>query len=188
MSGLHIPPEAFRLTSDELLSISYYHDKKDVGDIVVSGNETIPTGGWSPDFGDEGVVIPYGSDDCIVMHVTALKGLQQARHDLVLAGSYVALHEQLRDREFVVGVTYKPLAALAVRIAGFTELRPYGSTEEKYQERLAKAFAATQRGKREELCVSMVCMPTTDFIGNFASRRVGRNAAALQAVMFREEF
>jgi hypothetical protein len=174
------PPEAFRLTEFEIIDLCEYDDRKELGGLIVYGDQSVPATGWDPSVGEHGLVIPQGSQDCIMMHVASITGIQQAQHDLVLAGSYIALHEQLREKEQVVGVTFRALAGLAVRGAGFSHIRPYGSTNEAYENRIRGGYGQMRLAGRRQFELAMVRMPTEQFITTYAAKRLGRSAAALK--------
>lgn len=177
-----LPPEAFRFTHTELVHLTMYSPRKELGGLVINADEPVKATGWDPTVGEDGLVIPAGSMDALILHAPETRGIEQFQHSLALAGSYVALHSQLGERPYVVGITFEPLARFVVRVAGFSHIRPYGPDEE-YQARVERAYGELRLSSRKPFKLAMVYMPTPAFIEAFANRRLGRSAEALLSVI-----
>ena len=174
-----LPAEAYAIDRYELADLCHYRDHKNLGGLTVNGDELVQATGWDPDAPDGGLVIPQGAEDCVVMHADHVTGARQLQSDLVLAGTYVALHEQLREREYVVGVTFEPMARLAVRAAGFSTIQPLSGAAESYQERLQRRYNSMQIARRVPFKLAMVYMPTQEFVEAFSAKRYGTSSTRL---------
>jgi hypothetical protein len=173
-----IPAEAFTLSYDEMMDLCAVAPSKELGGLIVATGEMLPATGWDPSADNDGLVLPRGSSDHIRLHAPKVTGVEQMQHQLVLAGSYIALHEDLRRHEYVVGVTFEPLGRLAVRAAGFSRLN-IRDLSVVYEVDLYRAYSKMRLAERRRLQVAMVYMPTGDFIQRYASKRVGTDPEAL---------
>jgi hypothetical protein len=175
-----LPAEAFEITLQEESSICEYRDLKWLGALVVSGNERAPVSGRDPSAPEGGVHIPYDSTGCVMLHIDgdSLRGLHQLQHNLVLASMYVALHESLSQKKWVVGVTHRQLANMVTRLTHFSSMETYGDVRPGYMKRLREAYDDLALSKGEPLEIAMVYMPTQAFIETYAGARAVEDSAA----------
>lgn len=166
-----VPPEARRLAEAEVELICRFMPERDLGGIMIDASTSCPVTGIDST-GVEDVVIPRGADDCVMLQAGKHFNLGDLPHSLVLAGTYIQLHDQLRERQHVVAVTNQALERVAV-FAGFSVAKVLGSYDEIYYERMSEAYSRLAVSRRRPLRPSMFYMPTTDFIETFANRNLG---------------
>jgi hypothetical protein len=107
------------------------------------------------------------------LHLGAFTGVQALRRDLAQAADYTGRHPQTYGAENIVGVTYWPLAKLALK-AGFREASICDTTE--IGERginLGYHIFSALNGREatsstEKLRPTMIYMPTEEFIERFS--------------------
>jgi Ser-tRNA(Ala) deacylase AlaX len=179
--------ELYRIEQDALLSICHYSDRKHIGSLKVNGDEAVPATGWVTLPNGEDVVIPVGDMDSVVLHANdGIVGEEQGLVDLRVAATYVNLHERLRTREHVIGVTYRQMANLAVRAAGFTHLRTY-TVNDVYDQRIRTAYAKLRVAQRVSYQIGMIYMPTRQFIDTFAAKEYGTQACRLLSYLDKQQ-
>ncbi len=179
-------PEACKIDKDEALYLCEYQLYKELGGLYVSANEQVPASGWNKDSGEYGLFIPHGMGDCVTLHVGGITNITRAHHDLVLAGSYIGLHEELRRRRYVLGVTFEPLVRMAVNMAGFGRLEAHGVSDY-YFGRLEEQYAMMMLSRRRPMEVGMVYMPTDTFVNNFGLPRLRGDANKLRNFLLGDE-
>jgi hypothetical protein len=166
---VNIPPETLGLGQEEVENLRVYEARKALGGLIVAGEERVWASGWDPNVGEWGLLIPHGTFKCVVIHALAITGVNQAFHSLVLAGTYVGVHEQLRTKPYVVGVTFEPLARMAARAAGFSHIQPYGPSQA-YNEDIIEAYAFLKLSKRRQFQLAMIYMQTDNFVDTYSTR------------------
>lgn len=163
-----LPAEAFDFSRSEIRSLRTFEREKEFDGLLVNADEPVPATGRSANI--EGPRILRGSTDCLMLHVEEIYGVQNTRRQLALAGTYVGLHEELRRRRFVVGVTHGVMARLAVRAAGFEQLRiKDASIDLKYYNRLRDVYYGLSWQPWPTPRLAMIYMGVPDFIETFAS-------------------
>lgn len=172
-----------RIQRADLVRLTIFSPVKSLGGLTLRTDERIPVSGWDPDAGEYGLHIPSGSRRFTTIHVDEIRGRDQAEQDLRLAGTYVNLHPELRERSHIVGVTFEPLARMAVQHAGFSYIPMHGDLTEDFRVRLENAYARTSMSHRQPLQAAMVQIPTEAFVERFADGRVGSDVNSLRAML-----
>ena len=176
-------PDNVRLTYEEIADLCDFQAKKPIGGLVVAANEALPAMGWTRGApGEPDLIIPRGDSNQLVMHANHVGGLDQAYTDLAKIASYIALHEDLRSREHVVGLTYRQLASLAVRTAGFRIISPV-LPDAAYVDRIRDAYSHRKISERQPFELAMIQMPVDELVDRFAIKRLGRDPQLLLSMV-----
>jgi hypothetical protein len=173
-----LPPEAYILSTEEVAELTQFSNYKTLGSLLLSLTEETPAEGFDPAYGSKGLHIPMGSTDSIIMHLDYITGVQQVRHDIVRAATYIQLQPIYREYETVVGVTYRQMANFAVRAFGCRAITPT-SVDPIFQLRLSLLYERLPISHKTELEPVMVYMPTEELISRFGAKYVGTNAREL---------
>lgn len=120
-----------------------------------------------------GVIIPEGSTDVMLLHVEDVRGTQHIRRELGKVASCIYAHTNLREKSYVLGVTYKEMARLGLRLGMHSleidavDTAYSGSVEADY------AISFPRRHAEGRFEPAAVYMDTTEFIDHFSlwSRR-----------------
>ncbi len=158
-------PDAF--SAQDLRDLADFKVRKYIGSVVVCAYEPFPIDATIRRANQPDVRISKDSPNtAIMLHLNKL-GSETPR-ELVLAATYVALHPELRNQEYVAGVTYRQLAEFAARTAGF-EYEPAVILDRHYANWLTKEYEETSFSKKgEPLEPALLYMPTGDFVETYA--------------------
>lgn len=123
-----------------------------------------------------GVVIPARSSDVMLLHVEDVRGTQHIRQELGKVASYIYAMTTLREKSFILGVTYKEMARLGLRLGMHSleidalDTAYSGSVEAEY------ALSFPQRHAAGRFEPAAVYMDTAEFIDHFSPlfRRTNR--------------
>jgi hypothetical protein len=175
-------PDAVHLTSAEIVQLCLPEEKKRLGGLAVTLEPVPAMGLGHAGPGEQDLVIPRGDSNQLVLHANYAGKLDQLRHDMAMVASYVALHEDLRNREHLVGVTYRQMASLAIRGAGFRPITPL-SADPAEVTRIREIYDSLKISKRQPFQLAMIHMPIDELIERFAIKRLGRDPQLLLSMV-----
>ena len=164
-------------------NIAVYKPVKYLGNVMVHGNQETPADGQErpprghPDYNrgwsdDPTLARIHRNTRQNMLHVGQADsfGPDSLRRSLHDAAQYISLHDRLREREYVVGVTYREIAAVALRF-GFREAWLDSSVRESYSlsaEAEHRVFNALNPSDKPRVYQpAMVFLPTDEFIKTF---------------------
>lgn len=146
---------------------------KDLGSITVNARQPSLISGQSAKHA------VYMGDDVIHLHVDSFSGAGQLRSDLGVAATYISQHRALRERPYVLGVTYAELARLAVRL-GFESMVPSRIDRlYKYDVQAKHSVFCALNGKQRPFSVGAAYLPTPEFVETFMPAESNRPLAPI---------
>ena len=177
-------PESVEVSENEIANLAVPGGMKWLGCLEIRTDQTMPVTGHDPSGDEGGITIPESSTN-IMLHINFRpEGLYDVRRSLALAASYIALHETLRNTEYIVGVTHPQAARVATRF-GFRAMRPepLSALDERYRGALTTAYErvgqTSNRAKPPLTEVGIIYLPIHEFIEKYAIPSVGHDPQAL---------